>query len=755
MDDEVARLRTLLEAAEKRSAEEQRRRENAEIVAKEEQRKRKEQEEDNKKSRPQALPQYLEACHSLSLAIQVVTEKSLTTQGDTTNPTGRVYPRRIVPWDDYPTRQDDIWDRLSLHQPFCSDPVFPSSHQLDYVASDISPIASEMDLRHFERDTVEKAVWRLVNEAYKHEPLRVRLGILGSVTFESHTNLGDTVDAVSQSVEHMTMAENTAANATTTPGPKRARARRRARRGKKGPADQFCVYRRSDGRNVPALAIEYKAPHKLTRDEVVAGLRGEIQPERDVINKNGNGFAFASRRLTAAVVTQLFSYMVDKGIQYGYVCTGETFIFLHIPDDPSIVYYSVCVPNLDVMDDDENRLHRTAVAQVFGFVLQALCSPPPPLAWHDSVNNLDIWAVEFEDVLRDIPETERKAPKVSPYRAQRWKGFTRSPIKTRSRCRLEDSNARPHKKDESEDEPPTSPSASRLLRSSKKAPASTGATAKDAKRGGHGGGGTSGTATEQTQKKTQTRIQDRAFCTQECLSGLASGGPMDGRCPNFGDHQRQHISLSEFRTLIRAQLARDRGPDADAMPLYLSGSVGALFKVRLSSHGYTLVAKGVEYGHLARLQHEKTVYDQLRTIQGKYVPVCLGNVDLVLPYYYDGGVYEHFLFLGWAGRPLFDLPSEADKATIVNTVSAGFKAVHNLHVLHGDAEPRNILYNADNGYTMIVDFERAKLSNQEPLGPINPNRKRKHDICQKKQGRNNKFTTELQSIVQGVKRSIE
>ncbi|KAJ3558009.1 hypothetical protein NPX13_g9812 [Xylaria arbuscula] len=182
MDDEVARLHALLEAAEKGSAEEQRRRENAEKLAKEEQRRRKEEEERNEKSRPQALPQYLEACHSLSLAIQVVTEKSLTTQGDTTNPTGRIYPRRIVPWDDYPMRQENNWDRLSVHQSFSSDPIFPSSHQLDYVASLIRPIASEMGLRHFERDTVENAVQKLVDEAYNDELLRVRLGILGSVT---------------------------------------------------------------------------------------------------------------------------------------------------------------------------------------------------------------------------------------------------------------------------------------------------------------------------------------------------------------------------------------------------------------------------------------------------------------------------------------------------------------------------------------------------------------------------------------------
>ncbi|WQF77019.1 hypothetical protein CDEST_02033 [Colletotrichum destructivum] len=53
------------------------------------------------------------------------------------------------------------------------------------------------------------------------------------------------------------------------------------------------------------------------------------------------------------------SPMIGKGIKYGYVCTGEAFVFLHIPDDPTTVRYHVCVPNLDVLDDDENRLRFT------------------------------------------------------------------------------------------------------------------------------------------------------------------------------------------------------------------------------------------------------------------------------------------------------------------------------------------------------------------------------------------------------------
>ena len=40
--------------------------------------------------------------------------------------------------------------------------------------------------------------------------------------------------------------------------------------------------------------------------------------------------------LVAAVITQLFSSMIRKGIQWGYVFVGEAIIFLYIPDDPPL-----------------------------------------------------------------------------------------------------------------------------------------------------------------------------------------------------------------------------------------------------------------------------------------------------------------------------------------------------------------------------------------------------------------------------------
>ncbi|KAI1158977.1 hypothetical protein F5B18DRAFT_656105 [Nemania serpens] len=180
---------------------------------------------------------------------------------------------------DVPKEAKNIWALLD-GQPFCVAAIFPSAHQLDYVATLISPIASETGLRHFARDTIENAVQKQIDAAYNDEQLRADLGIQGSATFENHTNLGGSVDSITKSIEHINIAQG-GTGATTPPSP---------------PAET--ASNQCQSRNVPALAIEYKAPHKLTRDEVVTGLR-EIQPERDVINKDNK--SFASRWLVAAV----------------------------------------------------------------------------------------------------------------------------------------------------------------------------------------------------------------------------------------------------------------------------------------------------------------------------------------------------------------------------------------------------------------------------------------------------------------------
>ncbi|ODH48358.1 hypothetical protein GX48_05560 [Paracoccidioides brasiliensis] len=250
--------------------------------------------------------------------------------------------------------------------------------------------------------------------------------------------------------------------------------------------------------------------------DMATGLAKEIHPAQDVIGQDSDDVEFCCRQLVATVTTQLFSYMVQKGVCYGYICTGEAFIFVYIPDDSSSVQCALCRPELDVKTIGEDELQLTVTAQAF--VVEHKGEGPDQLQSREARH----------DVGKD-------------------------------------------------------------------------------------------------------------------------GSPLDPLCPNYQDHQKGRIQIHGFCAGIRKQLAMDRGPDTDCRPLYKAGSCGALFKVRFSSHGYTVVAKGVEYKHVHKLKHEKQIYDELRDLQGECIPVCLGVIQLALkyPYYHDGGIYTHMLFLSW------------------------------------------------------------------------------------------------------------
>lgn len=84
-------------------------------------------EEAERRLRPNTLFPLLDRCHhSLSQAIQVETDAKLTTQGHATDPVNRLFPKRIVPWLDFPQLQEQIWKKLDSSTAFISRPLFPS-----------------------------------------------------------------------------------------------------------------------------------------------------------------------------------------------------------------------------------------------------------------------------------------------------------------------------------------------------------------------------------------------------------------------------------------------------------------------------------------------------------------------------------------------------------------------------------------------------------------------------------------------------
>ena len=661
---------------------------------------------------------YISSSHNIWKSLPIVKDSTLTTQGETARPAGRPYPQRIIPWAEFPNQQKASWETLSKQQ-FVEKRAYPSAHQLEYVQRYIEPVSSELDVRIFANHAAENPIKTLVEEVYKDPALRKHFRLKGNTRFENHTNLGPSTDpGFDEPMQSMSLSdppdetkiEDEAAQSSDPP--------KRKRRG--GCADQFCIYQVDGCRDVPAVAIEYKAPHKLTREEVLAGLVGEIRPAEDVINKDGEGFEFLSRRLLAAVITQCFSYMIERGMLFGYVFTGEVFVFLRIFDDPTTVYYYVCIPDTDVCEDSEDKLCWTAVAQIFIFVLLALGTEPPLQSWYRQASTLDVWEVEYMDILRMIPESDRKSRDPSAYKPGRWKAFVRSPIKLRSRCAPAKEGAGTDSDhdsaggdDETQPNTPTPHSNARRGRKTKETERHVGSSKHGKEVVNH--------------KSTKIHIKERPFCTHQCILGLSRGQPIDKHCPNYADHPRTHLPIKHFLTLIQQQLKVDDGKDADCTPLYLCGSRGALFKIRLSSHGYTFVTKGVEQANAKHLQHEHRIYHHLRSLQGTYIPVCLGIIQLKIPYYFNGWEISHMLCMSFAGLPLFDVVDDTSKSRFFRTAERGLREIHAKDVFHGDPELRNLTYDSYSDRLMWVDLERAKVRTREPLGLISPNRKRQRE----------------------------
>ncbi|KAM3419587.1 hypothetical protein BST61_g2926 [Cercospora zeina] len=646
------------EEAERGQHEEQRRREEAERGQHEEQRRR---EHAERVAVNQNLADFLESCHALCKKILPVTDPSSATRGLTTDPTSRLFPQQIAAWQDFGERQQRTWITLSSIPELWHTPLYTSIAACKYVEDQIDPVGSEDDLRFLQRLTVENMVKDMHTALLRNHELAPGLlppGLLapGQVSFENQASFRE--------AEIATLSDAMTGLAIHHEGSQRRRNTR---------ADQFCVLWREDGSVRPLIAIEYKAPHKLTIEEICTGLQSDIQPERDVIDQEEEDFTSICRRLLAAVVTQLFSYMIDKCVQYGYICTGEAFIFLHIPENPTIIYYSINIPKKDYEVDTENRLERTAVSQVFAFIQQALSQDPPGQAWVDHAKaSLKSWKVEFTDVLATIPETERKSKEASEYRPRQWrKGMQRSPIRFRLRSRT--------------DRKPYSRSADTI-----------------ADFEGH---------------------SKQAYENPRASTGIFS--------------RRAQSHPHPESTLLLSQLPPWRLPRARGRP-FLSerdrARPGAHIEGPFSPARYTLVAKATAHTHQRHLEHEAAVYHQLRGLQGRYVPVCCGTVDLDLPYHYDGVELRHILLLSWAGRSLAQLEFHDEefaasiKPSCDEQAAEAYQAIRGLQVLHCDEAPRNMVFDTNTRQLMIIDFERSIFVGRQALRELSSNRNRKRAL---------------------------
>ncbi|KAG5920205.1 hypothetical protein E4U61_000157 [Claviceps capensis] len=248
--------------------------------------------------------------------------------------------------------------------------------------------------------------------------------------------------------------------------------------------------------------------------------------------------------------------------------------------------------------------------------------------------------------------------------------------------------------------------------------------------------------TEQNiEQKPPAEPQDQEYCTQKCLLGLIRRGFIDRKCPNAPLHTQnededeapptQHANIPKFHpvnhaewlSLLQDQLTRSAPANEGITFQGIAGASGAFFKIVLLRYGYTVVGKGTiaEYGGYMR--REARVYERLRGIQGEYVPILLGEIDLQSLGRGGGICFEmdreiwldrkkmnvvrHLMLLSWAGAHLKRYWMDWFEIPWVERGVQALQAVHREGVLHEDVRWGNVLFSPETRKIMFIDFERS------------------------------------------------
>ncbi|GLA10361.1 hypothetical protein AnigIFM60653_003791, partial [Aspergillus niger] len=216
-----------------RQAEEERQRE-AELRKQAEERGRQaEQERDQEKeqTRRTTFAELIRYCHNYTSLCLRVESPSRSTTGTVPAPKGKRCPLQLLPWTECTAIQQEIYHSVCTYLAPPGQPaaqVFPSRTVLKGFGEEFKKraISSEQDLQNYERFGVEN-----------------HLG--NGIQFDNHANALDAVDADQSKTDK---------SANSRP-------------------DQYCIHRVDGDKNTTIMTVEYKPPHKLSVENLRAGLR--------------------------------------------------------------------------------------------------------------------------------------------------------------------------------------------------------------------------------------------------------------------------------------------------------------------------------------------------------------------------------------------------------------------------------------------------------------------------------------------------
>ncbi|KAL4763531.1 uncharacterized protein BDW70DRAFT_148645 [Aspergillus foveolatus] len=310
--------------------------------------------------------------------------------------TGKRCPFRLEHWSECESQQQGIYSSVCSYL----EPSAQTAARLfsPHVAlKDLGKrferaISNEQNLRGYEQFGVEGYVSDIITELSKIPAARVEFCLSDGVRFENH-------------------ARSLVADEADQPKPKQP---------KKPPSkpDQYCIHRIDGDKSTLLTTVEYKPPHKLSVQNLRAGLRPmdfreKVAESKTIPAEGPERLRHSAARLAGSAVVQEFDVMLEKGLEYSYLTDGLALVLLRVDyDEPGTLYYYLCEPNWRNKAIDNQSIWKSSFDETLSQILKSELRQNPP----DSENT------SSEVALSEITSRDYIDPLCAPHNATRRDG---------------------------------------------------------------------------------------------------------------------------------------------------------------------------------------------------------------------------------------------------------------------------------------------------------------------------------------------
>jgi hypothetical protein len=356
------------------------------------------------------LDEYLTACHELIFSgFAVETDPRELSLGHADMPQDKPCPK-LKPWVDFIDQQrltfGKLYDALGSETR-----VFENRDVMERLwkgRSPRKPIGDETFFRFFMRDSLEKPVAAIISELAKIEKVREAFNIGDGVDYEDRQDF--VIDAFGAAYDRRMPFPCAPGSYVDQPSVQQ---------------ELVCV-------------VDWRLPHMLTAPRLRVALR-EMDVYEEVANRESMQlacrdstarFRYHAEKLTACALTDAYGRMIEEGLEYGLVATGEATVFLKLDwDEPGTLYYHLAEFGPEVSAHPSDAPTCTAVGQHLAFTLMLLGQQGrrSPEERRKATMGLKTWKADFVELWRSIPESERWASPEDCPKPTTYRGIDRSP----------------------------------------------------------------------------------------------------------------------------------------------------------------------------------------------------------------------------------------------------------------------------------------------------------------------------------------